>query len=158
MIFHHLPYRFLFYFEKRDLTINVTLFRSNNSNELCTAPLRFAILRTKKRSTIGYLARSNFFVSFLAIPRPGLVSGRLGWAQNAEIFWESLFKKKLLLQNFYFYEQNNKKKIYNCKINLNFDNIVDIIKTLKKPTYEQKNWERALRVKHNFALIKIFKF
>jgi len=99
-----------------------------------------------------------FLAAFSAIPRPGLVSGRLGWAQNAEIFWESLFKKKLLLQNFYFYEQNNKKKIYNCKINLNFDNIVDIIKTLKKPTYEQKNWERALRVKHNFALIKIFKF
>ena len=140
------------------VTISTPFSGSNNSNELCTEPLRFAILRTKKRSTIGYLARSNFFGFILSHSQARPRFRPAGLGSKCRNFWRSLFKKKLSLQNFYFYEQNNKKKIYNCKINLNFDNIVDIIKTLKKPTYEQKNWERALRVKHTFALIKIFKF
>ena len=103
-----LPYRFLWFSEKcLHPTVKVCDFKQKNG-------ARLSIWR-------GLI----FLAAFSAIPRPDLVSGRLGWAQNADIFWESLWLFKFCRNSFFF------------KL-INRFNIVDIINTLINPRMKKK--------------------
>ena len=108
---HHLPYRTVFYFFSKSAISLKTLRFLDRITVMSFARHLYGsrFYERKNGARLAIWRGLIFLAAFSAIPRPGLVSGRLGWAQNAEIFWESLFKKKLF-HNFYFYEQNKKKR------------------------------------------------